>query len=668
MMKHFFSLCLLLILVGCTESSIEDNRTIVGNEEFYATFEGTGSRTYVDEQIRMRWNAEDKITIFKKNTYNRTFMFTGKTGANAGGFTQVSVDDDYWFGYDVDYSYAVYPHSAENALDETDLYLTVNMPTEQTYVENSFGLNANTMVAISESNQLVFKNVGSYLRVRLYGDYATISSITLTSKGDEGIAGKAKIIPSMEGNPICEMTGTSKSICLTCTEPVAISSDANTPTDFWIVVPPVTLANGFSITVENRSGNTQVYDVNQSFTFERNKYYDMVREVEIKDTPTIHVENAGTLSSLISDEDKYTITSLKLSGELNGTDIKFIRENMLGCTLNDNGERSGSLKKLDLSDVTIVEGGDAYYYSYNSACTTKYNVLGGYMFTSSKTLESVVLPKNTTAIYYFAFDNCTKLSNVVMYGNVKTISQHAFSNCYSLNEIVIPEGVETIEMNAFYWLLNLKKVTIPKSVTSIGLQAFYGTVETDVHIQDLQKFIKACSNSGNIFSSFRLFLNNMEVNDLVIPEGTTEVCSFASCSSLTSVTFPEGSYCKFGGTFQNCSNLVEAKFPNSYQIIAPGTFESSGLTTMTIGNNVTSIFYGAFSRCPLKEFYCYTQTPPVIDVIPTGVNTSNMPSEAKLSFGGINKDDATLYVPSGCKSAYESSDWSKYFGEIKEMN
>ena len=214
MMKQLASLCILLMLAGCIKSSIENKCPIIGNEEFYASLEGTDSRTYVDEQIRMRWNAEDEITIFKKSTYNRTFMFTGNTGANAGGFRQTSTDDDYWFGYDVDYSYAVYPHSAENTLDETNLYLTVNMPAKQTYAENSFGLNANTMVAVSESNQLIFKNVGSYLRIRLYGDNVAVSSIALTTKGNEAIAGKAKITPSIEGNPTCEMAGTDKSICL----------------------------------------------------------------------------------------------------------------------------------------------------------------------------------------------------------------------------------------------------------------------------------------------------------------------------------------------------------------------------------------------------------------------------------------------------------------------
>ena len=77
-MKRLFLLYTLLSLVGCTEVTIENIKP-VASKEYYAVIEERTSRTYVDEQIRMRWTAEDYVTIFTKNTYNRTFMFTGKT-------------------------------------------------------------------------------------------------------------------------------------------------------------------------------------------------------------------------------------------------------------------------------------------------------------------------------------------------------------------------------------------------------------------------------------------------------------------------------------------------------------------------------------------------------------------------------------------------------------
>ena len=41
---------------------------------------------------------------------------------------------------------------------------------------------------------------------------------------------------------------------------------------------------------------------------------------------TLNVENAGSLSTMIASSRKNEITSLTLTGNLNGSDIKYIRE------------------------------------------------------------------------------------------------------------------------------------------------------------------------------------------------------------------------------------------------------------------------------------------------------------------------------------------------------
>lgn len=62
--------------------------------------------------------------------------------------------------------------------------------------------------------------------------------------------------------------------------------------------------------------------------------------------------SAGLLSSAISASEKYEITSLKIIGRINGTDIKFLRQ----MTYTNSGEKEGKLTSLDLSEATIVGG------------------------------------------------------------------------------------------------------------------------------------------------------------------------------------------------------------------------------------------------------------------------------------------------------------------------
>ena len=74
---------------------------------------------------------------------------------------------------------------------------------------------------------------------------------------------------------------------------------------------------------------------------------------------TIELERAGTLPDRIASSEKYQITNLKIIGEINGTDLKMIRE-MAGSNFGGYST-DGKLSVLDLSEAKIVEGGDCYY-------------------------------------------------------------------------------------------------------------------------------------------------------------------------------------------------------------------------------------------------------------------------------------------------------------------
>ena len=74
---------------------------------------------------------------------------------------------------------------------------------------------------------------------------------------------------------------------------------------------------------------------------------------------TIKLDEAGTLPNKIGNSRKYDITNLKLVGEINGTDLRMIRE-MVGSNSTD-----GKLSVLDLSEAKIIEGGNNGYETLN---------------------------------------------------------------------------------------------------------------------------------------------------------------------------------------------------------------------------------------------------------------------------------------------------------------
>ena len=203
-MKNLLSFLLpaAILLSGCTQEELRNSQPdFQDGRTFTASFEQDQTRTYVEDGNLLRWTAGDQISLFDGNTLNRQYKFDGETGDNSGTFSIVNAP--YGSGNDLTANYAVYPYASDVKITESGV-ITATLPAEQAYAENSFGLEANTMVAVTQNVDdtfLKFRNVCGYLKLQLYGDDVTVKSITLTGNNNEKIAGAATITPSYSGDP-----------------------------------------------------------------------------------------------------------------------------------------------------------------------------------------------------------------------------------------------------------------------------------------------------------------------------------------------------------------------------------------------------------------------------------------------------------------------------------
>ena len=102
---------------------------------------------------------------------------------------------------------------------------------------------------------------------------------------------------------------------------------------------------------------------------------------------------------------------MKIIGEINGTDLRMIRE-MAGSNSNGNST-DGKLSVLDLSEAKIVKGGDCYLnngYDYTSN-----DVIGSRAFLGCSGLTSLTLPADITSIGDEAFQGCSGLTSIYVY-------------------------------------------------------------------------------------------------------------------------------------------------------------------------------------------------------------------------------------------------------------
>ena len=417
---------------------------------YYASFENPaeeGTRVYANEDLLLRWTADDRVSIFGKNTYNQQYQFLGETGDNSGGFSKVDVAE-YVTGNPISHTVSVYPYQASTKITEDEV-LTVTLPSEQHYAANTFGLGANTMVSVSADNFLQYKNVCGFLRVSLYGEGVSVSSIVLKGNNGEKLAGKATVTMPLDGVPSTVMTNDATTeITLVCDSPVALGATAEECTDFWFVVPPVTFSKGFTISICQEGGVSEKATT-KSITIERNNLSKMSPiVVEPKsDDGFISFEDANFKAYCVNHYDRngdgevsidevesvYSINNLNTDNITSMNEIKYFRSLQFliivgSYQINPEGgyEVSGALESLDLRFNTelglfsctgnplrrldLSSNSRLYSVSCTYGCLTE--------FIPGPALKSVSLPYNQ--LTSLDFSGCASLESINVHDNLLT--------------------------------------------------------------------------------------------------------------------------------------------------------------------------------------------------------------------------------------------------------
>ncbi len=213
-----------------------------------------------------------------------------------------------------------------------------------------------------------------------------------------------------------------------------------------------------------------------------------------------------------------------------------------------------SLKAVIITDGTSIGWNAFYGCSGLTSITIPNNVtsIGSSAFSGCTGLTSIMIPNNVTSIGSFAFSGCTGLTSITIPESTTSIGSSAFKNCSGLTSITIPDNFTSIDESAFYGCSGLTSITIPNNVTSIGSSAFSG-----------------CTG----------------LTSIMIPNNVTSIGSFAfsGCSGLTSVTIPDGVTSIGNGAFNRCTSLINITVPNSVTSIGEGAFYGcSELTSITI--------------------------------------------------------------------------------------
>lgn len=527
-MRRLFAIIVAAIaFIGCSMDDITVSYQTDKSDIYYASFEDFGeeSRTYVDENVKLLWHEDDRISLFR-TTLNEQFKFTGATGDNSGGFALIE-SDEWVTGNVVSTNYAVYPYDATTKLSNDEI-IQLTMPAVQHYAENSFGRGANTMVAASENTSskfLPFRNLGGYIIVKLYGEDTTIKSIEFKGNNEEVIAGAATAEAKYGYLPVVTMleSGTT-TITLDCGEEgVTISSDSANPTSFWFVVPPITFEGGFTFTITDINGNTFTKSTTKSQTVVRNEVKSMSgfettfegegEDPEVatkpanneiwyksidgnKTAPYRYPSDTNSLVSNTYSEDlgywileyKYDISKIDVETFMSCTEFTEIVLPDSITTINEDAfAGTSNLKKIHLpANLKLIQ-----YQAFYSSAVSEIHIEdldawcgismadksfgGSYsLYIDNEPLTNVEIPENITSLSYRAFWHCKSVEHLKLHDNFTKIDGYAFNSNTNLQTVDLGDSIEEIGRFSFAFCDKLTTITIPESVTKIGDSAFKG--------------------------------------------------------------------------------------------------------------------------------------------------------------------------------------------------
>ena len=225
-------------------------------------------RTNMDANNNILWSSGDQIVGFMKSSLGLQYEIApssvGKTSAH---FDQVGGNG---CGLDVgtewDHNVVYYPYSDAVEAEKfgSNYSLSVVLPAEQTYAKESFGNGTMAMVAVSENNNITFRNILGGIKLQLKGTQI-VNSITLQGKNSEKLSGAATVIAyTDETKPAITMDlGASTSVTLNCG---GVQLNESTATEFIIVLPPVLFSQGFTVIVTDSEYETYTVDSDKANT------------------------------------------------------------------------------------------------------------------------------------------------------------------------------------------------------------------------------------------------------------------------------------------------------------------------------------------------------------------------------------------------------------------
>lgn len=446
--------------------------------------------------------------------------------------------------------------------------------------------------------------------------------------------------------------------------------------------------NNFSIRVDKKTdtGKYVLTLVSESITAWENdlvSHNASAREYIVINSTAGHLKDSITAAN----KDYTQVRNLKITGQIDATDFRFMRDEM------------ESLQALNLKEIRIKGGFAEGEQMVGNHISGKDDEIPTYALSYKRSLTNIVFPDTLTAINAHSLESTSITGSLIIPEGVKSIGNGAFNSCLSLSgTLSLPSTLETIEgENTFLNCNFVCELKLPESLTKIGSQVFmgcdgfYGELRLPQNLKELGRAA---------FSGCKNFSGNLEIPQSIInipPE------AFSGCEFGGTLLLHDGIVAIGQNAFSGCFFKGELDLPKNLKTIEPGVFYNNDFSgelklpdeLATIGDrafaynwrlmgileipeNVISVGAGAFAQCRSLEGVIFPEGVENVCYessyeqdggafencygIGTIVCKGEIPPYVQVgAFNGVAKDNFTLEVPESAIAQYQTAPgWNEF--------
>ena len=247
-------------------------------------------------------------------------------------------------------------------------------------------------------------------------------------------------------------------------------------------------------------------------------------------------------------------------------------------------------------------------------------------------IPSVVNGKKVTKVAADSFRDCPHVKYLIISEGIEALDYAAFMGSSLLTSVSLPATISRMEYGGsqFGWCDNLDSIVFSGSMEQ-WKRIDFGDTGHIAHNNNISRII--CSDGIIDYSDYFanadgcFFIKDRQSffeSEFTVPSeidgititGISGDC-FSDCSTLESITIPEGVTHFLWRCFSNCINLREVNLPDSLSSLGSDTFANCiSLKTISLPKSLTMISERAFQNCTGIQSITLPST---IDAIPEGL-------------------------------------------------